>query len=101
MCIRDSLDVSKDILLAEAAPEPIAPEAYRPTTAPACANADLDRAAELITRAERPLFVVGGGVLRESVLPAMKRLAEATGIPAATLQYYPDAFPTSHPLSLG
>jgi thiamine pyrophosphate-dependent acetolactate synthase large subunit-like protein len=95
------LDVSKDILLAEAAPEPIAPEAYRPTTAPACASADLDRAAELIARAERPLFVVGGGVLRENALPAMKRLAEATGIPAATLQYYPDAFPTSHPLSLG
>jgi len=95
------LDVSKDILLASAPSEPIAPEAYRPTTAPACANADLDRAAELIARAERPLFLVGGGVLRENVLPAMKRLAEATGIPAATLQYYPDAFPTSHPLSLG
>jgi thiamine pyrophosphate-dependent acetolactate synthase large subunit-like protein len=95
------LDVSKDILLAEAASEPIAPEAYRPTTAPACASADLDRAAELIARAERPLFLVGGGVLRENVLPGMKRLAEATGIPAATLQYYPDAFPTSHPLSLG
>jgi acetolactate synthase-1/2/3 large subunit len=95
------LDVSKDILLASAPSEPIAPEAYRPTTAPACASADLDRAAELIARAERPLFLVGGGVLRENVLPAMKRLAEATGIPAATLQYYPDAFPTSHPLSLG
>jgi len=95
------LDVSKDILLASAPSEPIAPEAYRPTTAPACASADLDRAAELIARAARPLFLVGGGVLRESVLPAMKRLAEATGIPAATLQYYPDAFPTSHPLSLG
>jgi thiamine pyrophosphate-dependent acetolactate synthase large subunit-like protein len=95
------LDVSKDILLAEAAPEPIAPEAYRPTTAPACASADLDRAAELIARAERPLFVVGGGVLREDVTQPLKRLVEKSGIPAATLQYYPDAFPTSHPLSLG
>jgi thiamine pyrophosphate-dependent acetolactate synthase large subunit-like protein len=95
------LDVSKDILLAEAAPEPIAPEAYRPTTAPACASADLDRAAELITRAERPLFVVGGGVLREDVTQTLKQLVEKSGIPAATLQYYPDAFPTSHPLSLG
>ena len=28
-------------------------------------------------------------------------LADATGIPAATLQYHPDAFPTSHPLALG
>ncbi|HEY1288866.1 MAG TPA: thiamine pyrophosphate-binding protein [Burkholderiales bacterium] len=95
------LDVSKDILLAETASEPIAPEAYRPTAPPACALADLDRAAELIGRSERPLFLVGGGVLRENVVPAMQRLAEATGIPAATLQYYPDAFPTSHALALG
>ena len=95
------LDVSKDLLFQEVQPEAVAPEAYRPTTAPACAGADLDRAAELIARAERPVFLVGGGVLRENVLPAMKRLAEATGIPAATLQYYPDAFPTSHPLALG
>jgi len=95
------LDVSKDILLAETSSEPIAPDAYRPTTPPACSAADLDRAAELIGRAERPLFVVGGGVLRESVVPAMKRLAEASGIPVASFQYYPDAFPTSHPLSLG
>jgi len=95
------LDVSKDILLADAAPEPITPEAYRPTRPPACAAADLDRAAELIRRAERPLFVVGGGVLRENVTSAMKGLVEKSGIPAATLQYYPDAFPASHPLSLG
>jgi len=95
------LDVSKDILLADAASEPLAPEAYRPTRAPACAAADLDRAAELIRHAERPLFVVGGGALREDVVPLMKMLVEKSGIPAATLQYYPDAFPTSHPLSLG
>jgi thiamine pyrophosphate-dependent acetolactate synthase large subunit-like protein len=95
------LDVSKDILLADAVPEPIGPEAYRPSTPPACAAADLDRAAELIARAERPLFVAGGGVLREDVVPLMKMLVEKSGIPAATLQYYPDAFPTSHPLSLG
>jgi thiamine pyrophosphate-dependent acetolactate synthase large subunit-like protein len=31
----------------------------------------------------------------------MQGLVEKSGIPAATLQYYPDAFPTSHPLSLG
>src|SRR2546428_705992 len=40
------LDVSKDILLQQTEAEPIAPAAYRPTTAPACAASDLDRAAE-------------------------------------------------------
>jgi acetolactate synthase-1/2/3 large subunit len=95
------LDVSKDILLQETTPEPTAPEAYRPTGPSACAAADLDRAADLIARAERPVFLVGGGVLREDVTAALQRLAGSSGIPAATLQYYPDAFPTSHPLALG
>src|SRR5206468_3670082 len=32
---------------------------------------------------------------------AMVALAEATGIPVATLQYDPDAFPSDHALALG
>jgi acetolactate synthase I/II/III large subunit len=95
------LDVSKDILLEEVQPEPIAPETYRPNALPACAARELDRAAEMIKQARHPLLLAGGGVLREDALPALERLAEATGIPVATLQYHPDAFPTSHALSLG
>ena len=95
------LDVSKDILLEQVEPEPISPAAYRPATASACAASDLDRAAELIGRAQRPILLAGGGVLREDALPALRRLAELTGIPVATLQNYPDAFPTNHPLALG
>ena len=95
------LDVSKDILLQQTEPEPISPAAYRPGTAPACAASDLDRAAELIDHAKRPVFLAGGGVLREDAFPALRRLAELTGIPVATLQYHPDAFPTQHPLALG
>src|SRR5262249_8610586 len=95
------LDVSRDILLEQVEPEPIAPEAYRPGSLPACDARELDRAAEEITKARRPVFVAGGGVLREDALAALERLAEATGIPVATLQYHPDAFPTAHPLSLG
>jgi acetolactate synthase I/II/III large subunit len=40
-------------------------------------------------------------VLRENALAALQALADATGIPVATLQYHPDAFPTTHPLALG
>ena len=95
------LDVSKDILLEKTALEPIAPEAYRPDSLPSCADADLDRAAALIAKAKRPVLLAGGGVIREDALPALTQLAEATGIPVATLQYHPDAFPTSHRLALG
>jgi thiamine pyrophosphate-dependent acetolactate synthase large subunit-like protein len=95
------LDVSRDILLENTAPEPIPPEAYRPGSPPACAAQELDRAAALLAKAKRPVLVAGGGVLREDALDALRRLAEATGIPVATLQYHPDAFPTAHPLALG
>ncbi|HYL26004.1 MAG TPA: thiamine pyrophosphate-binding protein [Burkholderiales bacterium] len=95
------LDASRDILLEHCESEPIAPAAYRPASFPACAAADLDRAADLIARAQRPIVLAGGGVLREGALGALQNLADATGIPVATLQYHPDAFPTTHALALG
>ena len=95
------LDASKDILLEHCEAEPIAPSAYRPTSLPACSAADLDRAAELIAQAKRPVLLAGGGVLRENALGALQALADNTGIPVATLQYHPDAFPTTHALALG
>ena len=95
------LDASREVLLEQCEPEPIAPAAYRPTSLPACAEADLDRAAEIIGKAKKPVLLVGGGVLREGILPLVKELVSATGIPAATLQYTPDAYPTAAPNSLG
>src|SRR5204863_2941192 len=68
---------------------------------PSCSATELDRAAELIAQAKRPILLAGGGVLRENSLGGLRALAEATGIPVATLQYHPDAFPTTHPLALG
>jgi thiamine pyrophosphate-dependent acetolactate synthase large subunit-like protein len=95
------LDVSRDILLEQVEAEPIPPESYRPALLPGCPGRDLDRAADTIARAKRPVLLAGGGVLREDAFPVLQRLAESTGIPVATLQYHPDAFPTTHPLALG
>src|SRR5256714_11430319 len=95
------LDVSREILLEHTAAEPIEPRAYRPASLPACASTDLDRAADAIAQAQRPVILAGGGVLRENALGALQGLVQATGIPVATLQYHPDAFPTVHPLALG
>jgi acetolactate synthase I/II/III large subunit len=95
------LDASRAILLEKVESEPIAPEAYRPGAFACCAPAELDRAAQAIGQAKRPVLLVGGGVLRENALGALRQLAETTGIPVATLQYHPDAYPTSYPLSLG
>jgi len=95
------LDVSKEILLEKTEAEPVPPAAYRPFSLPACNAAELDRAAEIVAKAARPVLLAGGGVLREDCLPALARLAETTGIPVAALQFHPDAFPTTHPLALG
>src|SRR5256886_9282223 len=51
------LDVSKDILLEHVEPEPIAPSAYRPSSLPSCSSQELDRAAELIAQAKRPILL--------------------------------------------
>src|SRR5690349_2043407 len=53
------LDVSKDILLQQVEPEPIAPSAYRASALPLCDASELDRAAELIAKAKRPVILAG------------------------------------------
>ena len=95
------IDTSSEVLLPETRVEAIDPAAYRNTVLPSCDGELLDRVHDLLARAERPLFVVGHGVIREGVTDAMAALAERTGIPVAALQYSPDAFPTTHALALG
>ena len=95
------LDASRDVYLEEVESEPIEPAAYRPMRLPDCNPTELDRAAAMIEQSQRPLFVVGGGIAAEGLTQAMAHLAQRTGIPVATLQYDPDAYPTSEPLSLG
>jgi len=95
------IEACSEVLLEPVTPEPIAPAAYRNTVPAVCDSTQLDAAWAMIQGAERPLFVVGRGVMKENVVAAMQALADATGIPVAALQYSPDAFPTTHPLALG
>ena len=95
------IEASSEILLEPVVPEPIEPEAYRTTVLPSCDAGQLDRAFELLSGAERPVLVIGRGVLNEGQTAAVAQLAERTGIPVAVLQYSPDAFPTDHALALG
>ena len=95
------IDASAEILLQPVKPEPIEPARYRNVRLPACDPAQLDEVAELIGRAQRPVFVVGRGVISEGATAAVAELADRTGIPVAALQYSPDAFPTTHALALG
>ena len=95
------LEAPNEVMLQKVKVEAIAPAAYRATVPAVCDPAQLDAAWALISKAERPLFVVGRGVMKEKVVGEMEKLATASGIPVAVLQYAPDGFPSTHLLALG
>ncbi len=59
------------------------------------------QAADLISKAERPVLYVGGGVLKSRGADALRALAERSGIPVVTTLMARGAFPDSHPQALG
>ena len=63
--------------------------------------AHVKAALDLLQKAERPIFVVGGGVRASGAQAELVALAEALQIPVATSLNGKDAIPGSHPLSIG
>jgi acetolactate synthase-1/2/3 large subunit len=61
----------------------------------------LVEAARLIASAQRPLIMVGHGVILSGAYAELRELAERTGIPVITTLLGISAFPESHPLHLG
>ena len=59
------------------------------------------QAARVIAAAHRPVFYVGGGVLKARAAEQLRTLAERTGIPVVTTLMARGAFPDSHPQALG
>ncbi|MEP6482721.1 MAG: acetolactate synthase large subunit [Rhodoglobus sp.] len=58
-------------------------------------------AAELLAKAERPVFYVGGGVIRAQASKELLELATRVGAPIVTTLMARGAFPDSNPLNLG
>jgi acetolactate synthase I/II/III large subunit len=63
--------------------------------------AAVDAAARILTAAERPVIVVGGGAVTAEASAAAKSLAEALSIPVVTTWNGKGAFPEDHPLYAG
>ncbi len=61
----------------------------------------IKEAAELISRAKRPVIYAGGGILKARAAEALRELAELTGIPVVTTLMARGAFPDDHELCLG
>ncbi|MDQ0961624.1 acetolactate synthase-1/2/3 large subunit [Streptomyces sp. B4I13] len=57
-------------------------------------------AADLLSRAERPAIIAGGGVVRADASGKLRQLAERLDAPVVTTPGGKGAFPWTHPLSL-
>jgi acetolactate synthase-1/2/3 large subunit len=101
-----AVTVPDDLLRGEGAealaptPDDIAPFVY-PAYRSAPPAGDLAAAAELISRAERPAILAGGGVLLSGGAAELARLAEAHQIPVATTLGGKGAVDEGRPLALG
>ena len=72
---------------------------YRARTAPD--PIDVERAAAVLARAERPVIYAGQGVHYAEAWDALRDLAETWNIPVTTSIEGKSAFPEDHPLALG
>ena len=96
------VDIAKDALQKETTfewPTSINLPGYHPQLTPdSGAIAD---AAALITQSSKPVFYVGGGVIKANANRELLQLAELLGAPVVTTLMARGAFPDSHTLHLG
>lgn len=61
----------------------------------------LQRAAQMLAGAKKPVILAGGGVVMGQAVAETKALAELLGCPVAVTYLHNDAFPCDHPLAVG
>jgi len=96
------VDVAKDALQKMTKfnwPTSINLAGYKPQTTP---NAQaITDAAALIAQSSKPVFYVGGGVIKADASGELRKLVELLGAPVVTTLMARGAFPDSHPLHMG
>lgn len=94
------VDIPKDIFLAKTEYEVAKPYDTR-SNLPRPQRDALNRAAEYINAAERPIIYAGGGVLKAHASDLLVKFAEKAGIPVANSLMGLGSIPRTNPLSLG
>src|SRR6056297_611505 len=96
------LDITKDAQFAELEYEYEKITQIRSYTPyPKLDHSAVQKAADLINSAEKPLVLVGQGVLLSGVQEEFKEFVEKAGLPVGSTLLGLSALPTSHPLSTG
>jgi tartronate-semialdehyde synthase len=79
------------------------PETYQPLPVykPAAGRAQIEKAFDLLGRAERPLIVAGGGIINADAADLLVEFAELTGVPVIPTLMGWGTIPDNHPLMAG
>jgi len=96
------VDIAKDALQKETNfvwPTSVNLPGYHPQTKPE--SGAISDAAALIAQSSKPVFYVGGGVIKANAARELLQLAELLGSPVGTTLMARGAFPDSHTLHLG
>ncbi len=94
------VDVAKDVQLGAIEVGRL-PEPGRPDRPPPVHDADVARAAVLLSAARRPVFLVGAGLIASGASHVMRQIAERASIPVAATLLGLGAMPDDHPLFIG
>ena len=96
------VDIPKDVQLALGSddyPKDIHIRGYNPNTS--VHMGQVNKAMEVLEKAKKPLFLLGGGVNIAHANEQMTKLAELTGVPVVTTIMGKGAIPTNHELYIG
>jgi acetolactate synthase-1/2/3 large subunit len=95
------IDLPKDVQIKEVTKKTkeVKINGFSPTLEPNLAQ--INKAADMIIKAERPLLLSGGGVILSNASKELKELAEVMGVPVVTTMMGKGSFDETHPLSLG
>ena len=72
-----------------------------PVYKPRASRAQIERAVDMLDRAERPLIVAGGGVINADAAELLVEFAELTGVPVVPTLMGWGSIPDDHPLNAG
>jgi acetolactate synthase-1/2/3 large subunit len=95
------LEMPQDVLSAEADDQVLRYEPVGPGRKSAPDPRDIEKAADILVRANFPILNAGGGALWADAADEVKELAELLSMPVATTLMGKSVFPEDHPLSLG
>jgi sulfoacetaldehyde acetyltransferase len=94
-------DIPRDYFYGELEEKILKPSQYR-VDARGCGSIEqLERAAELLSKAKKPVIVSGRGVVDADALDIVKAIAEHLTAPVAVTYLHNDAFYGNHPLYVG